>query len=119
MSGLKNNELRRHLNDRGSAEPVVARPDANLSLPSSGAQSSPKVVSQIQERANPNTFQFPWKLHDMLDTVADEGLEDVVSWEDNGRSFRVHQTQKFVESVMPRWFKQSKYKSFQVRRFET
>eukprot|EP00934_Nitzschia_sp_Nitz4_P006014 Nitzschia sp. Nitz4//scaffold124_size66437//25636//38731//NITZ4_006111-RA/size66437-processed-gene-0.6-mRNA-1//1//CDS//3329534552//6004//frame0 len=65
------------------------------------------------DRMNPSSFQFPWKLHDMLDNAATEGVEDIVSWQDGGRSFRVHKPQEFVDRVMCRYFKQTKYKSFQ------
>jgi hypothetical protein len=71
-------------------------------------------MPQLKDRSNQNSFQFPWKLHDMLDTAAEEGFDDIVSWDDGGRAFKVHKTQKFVDSIMGRWFKQSKYKSFQV-----
>jgi len=62
---------------------------------------------------NPNAFQFPWKLHDMLDRSSSEGNEEVVSWVDNGEAFRVNLPYVFVERIMPRFFKQTKYKSFQ------
>ena len=66
---------------------------------------------QNARQLNPNAFQFPWKLHDMLDRSSNEGNEDIVSWVDNGEAFRVHLPDVFVESIMPRFFKQTKYKS--------
>ncbi len=77
---------------------------------------TPKDVRQTQDeqnarQLNPNAFQFPWKLHDMLDRSSTEGYDDVVSWVDNGEAFRVHLPDVFVENVMPRFFKQTKYKS--------
>ncbi len=76
----------------------------------------PKDARQTQDeqnarQLNPNAFQFPWKLHDMLDRSSTEGYDDVVSWVDNGEAFRVHLPDVFVESVMSRFFKQTKYKS--------
>ena len=54
---------------------------------------------------------FPFRLHDMLDTVVKEGLENVVSWiPGNDTAFKVHKPSVFVESIMPRFFSQSKYK---------
>ena len=88
----------------------------SLSSSSTSTQSKRNVIPQLQERSNQNSFQFPWKLHDMLDTAAEEGFDDVVSWDEGGRAFKVHKTQTFVDSIMGRWFKQSKYKSFQVRK---
>jgi len=65
------------------------------------------------KQLNPNSFQFPWKLHDMLDRSFVEKFDDIVSWVDNGKAFRVHEPEFFVYNVMPRFFKQTKYKSFQ------
>ena len=54
---------------------------------------------------------FPFRLHDMLDTVVKEGSEHVVSWiPGNDIAFKVHKPSVFVESIMPRFFSQSKYK---------
>jgi hypothetical protein len=56
---------------------------------------------------------FPIKLHEMLEGMADNGSQDVVSWQPHGRSFRVHQPEVFARDIMPYYFKQTKYKSFQ------
>ena len=58
-------------------------------------------------------FQFPWRLHEMLETADSEGDASIVSWLDDENSFRVHNQPAFVKRVMPRYFKQSSYKSFQ------
>ena len=60
-----------------------------------------------------NCIPFPYKLHDMLEYSAAEGLESIVSWLPNHRSFKVFNVPKFVNEVMPRFFNQTKYKSFQ------
>ncbi|KAL7559055.1 hypothetical protein ACA910_018410 [Epithemia clementina (nom. ined.)] len=56
---------------------------------------------------------FPWRLHICLDAVEKEGLEDILSWQSHGRSFTVYQPDKFVQIIMPRFFGQTKYRSFQ------
>jgi hypothetical protein len=66
---------------------------------------------QNARQLNPNAFQFPWKLHDMLDRSFSEGYDDVVSWIDDGQAFRVHKAEVFVDHIMSRFFKQTKYKS--------
>ena len=114
---LRNPELLRHLNDASSAA-LLAR-TAELQTPTfqpppSPSRPAPKAVAQKPVPSNPNLFQFPWKLHDMLDNSAQEGLDEVVSWQDEGRAFRVHIPQTFVDHIMCRHFKQTKYKSFQV-----
>eukprot|EP00536_Pseudo-nitzschia_multiseries_P005704 jgi/Psemu1/99408/gw1.110.25.1 len=49
----------------------------------------------------------------MLDRSKIDGNEKIVSWVDNGEAFRVHLPDEFVENIMPHFFKQTKYKSFQ------
>ena len=47
----------------------------------------------------------------MLDTVAKEGSEHVISWIPGmPNSFKVHKPSVFVQEIMPRFFQQSKYK---------
>jgi hypothetical protein len=56
---------------------------------------------------------FPLKLHKMLEAVEKQGCEWIISWNDDGLSFSVHQPQIFAESTMRKYFNQTKYKSFQ------
>ena len=56
---------------------------------------------------------FVWKLYEMLEGVEQSGEEHIVSWVQNGRAFRVHKLDEFVKDIVPTYFKQSKYKSFQ------
>jgi hypothetical protein len=49
----------------------------------------------------------------MLDDVLANGHEDIVSWQPHGKAFRVHKPQEFATLIMPRYFKQTQYKSFQ------
>lgn len=63
---------------------------------------------------------FPLKLHTMLNAVEKQQREsssssyaDVVSWQEGGKSFRVHSNDRFASDVLPRFFNQTKFKSFQ------
>jgi len=57
---------------------------------------------------------FPFKLFDMLTHLELTGQKsDVVSWLPHGRSFVVHNTKEFESSVLPFFFQQKQYKSFQ------
>ena len=62
--------------------------------------------------ANAAETLFPWKLHKMLNEAEEAGFSDVVSWVLDGRAFRVHKPYPFVEKILPRYFKMTKYKSF-------
>jgi len=55
---------------------------------------------------------FPFKLHLMLDNAERDCYSHIVSWVNNGTAFKVHDSQAFVDQVMPNFFDQSKYESF-------
>lgn len=48
------------------------------------------------------TIAFPEKLHEMLTQVADENIDDIISWQPHGRCFLIHKKESFVERIMPR-----------------
>ncbi|KAG7342654.1 HSF-type DNA-binding protein [Nitzschia inconspicua] len=56
---------------------------------------------------------FTWKLYEMLEDVEENGQDHIISWVNNGKGFQVHNLDLFVEQIIPIYFKQSKYKSFQ------
>jgi hypothetical protein len=59
-------------------------------------------------------YQFPWKLHAMLDNAAEiKGFASIVSWLPDSNSFKVHDQAAFVSRILPHYFKQTRYKSFQ------
>jgi hypothetical protein len=58
-------------------------------------------------------FKFPCKLYLMLMETESKGLTNIVSWHKDGKCFRVHDQQAFVEEILPQYFKKSKYRSFQ------
>jgi hypothetical protein len=49
----------------------------------------------------------------MMTYVEDEGLESIVSWVDKGRALQVNNSKRLVEEILPLFFKQTKYRSFQ------
>ena len=55
---------------------------------------------------------FPYALYDILDQAEQDGYGDVVSWMNCGSAFKIHKREAFVTSVLPRFFKLTKYKSF-------
>jgi len=59
--------------------------------------------------------RFPWKLHIMLDAMSKiEGdNKAIVCWQPHGKAFMVHKPKDFVAEVMPHFFNQTKYASFQ------
>ncbi len=61
------------------------------------------------------SIPFPMKLHNMLNHIAlhENELSDIVSWQPHGRCFCVKKIKEFTEDVLPRFFQQRKYPSFQ------
>ncbi len=50
---------------------------------------------------NVGRHDFPVNLHDMLNELEKDGMDDIVSWQPHGRCFLVHKQQQFVEQVLP------------------
>ena len=56
---------------------------------------------------------FPFRLYDMLEyAAADDDLHSIVSWSADGLSFSIHQKDIFIERIVPRYFKITKFRSF-------
>ena len=56
---------------------------------------------------------FPQKLHQMLQAAEHNGFQDIVSWQPHGRAFRVNDRVRFVQRILPKYFCQSIFTSFQ------
>ena len=83
--------------------------DAEETSPNAGV-----ITAATSSSAAVAAGSFPQKLHRMLCDAPSAGFEDVCAWVVNGTAFRIHDPQRFVEEVMPRYFsQQTKYKSFQ------
>ena len=55
---------------------------------------------------------FPWMLHALLDDAEKNGNDHIISWTPSGTSFRVHDRNAFMKTILPRYFRQTKFKSF-------
>lgn len=102
LSGDSNNKL-----------PLADRPfHASLDRPINPHRKTKETIQNHD--GNTSSGSFPLKLHRMLNTAHEDGLESIVSWLPGGNGFKVHKIQQFVATVLPRFFtKQTKYKSFQ------
>ena len=70
--------------------------------------SSPLKPSQADSPA-----AFPFQLYDLLNDAANEGFESIVSWLPEGDAFIVKEKTPFESQILPTYFKQTKFKSFQ------
>ncbi|KAL3929900.1 MAG: hypothetical protein SGBAC_012006 [Bacillariaceae sp.] len=99
-------------NNKGSNSIQIHRPQ-NAGMETEGVEpvGVPGGNSFVGIRIS-SGLPFPYKLHAMLDNAAEGGYEDIVSWAgDNG--FQVHDKDAFVEKIIPKYFSQTKYRSFQ------
>jgi HSF-type DNA-binding len=69
--------------------------------------------SRSTSTSNNNTGSFPHILYHLLEQASIGGYEHIVSWQCHGRAFRVHDSHQFVQHVMPQFFQQTRYPSFQ------
>lgn len=70
-------------------------------------------VLPSQESRSGSNIAFPVILHRLLESAVDEGFEEVISWQPHGRAFLVHDHERFVKEVMPNYFRQTRFSSFQ------
>ena len=49
----------------------------------------------------------------MLEDAEEDGFSNLVSWLPCGKKFRVHCSEEFAQSILPQYFNQNRYKSFQ------
>jgi hypothetical protein len=98
---------------KGSQHKATRRESKTLSVDETEDDSTSLAVDQDGIARGGVATPFPWKLHEMLEDSAKEGNEWIVSWQSHGRSFLVHKPKLFVEKIMPTYFNQSKFASFQ------
>lgn len=75
------------------------------------ATDAPSVIPHITRGGV--KMPFPVRLHNMLSGVEAQGLTHIVSWQPHGRSFLVHKSREFTDHIMPQYFNQGKFASFQ------
>jgi len=56
---------------------------------------------------------FPSKLYHMLEYIEIEGLSHIASWQPHERAFIIHEPDTFINTIARKYFKQSKFTSFQ------
>jgi hypothetical protein len=73
---------------------------------SSGPEESTTSASALSDQ------KFPVKLHAMLAALEEDGKSSIASWLPHGRSFVVHDQERFLDEARSKWFKLKKYTSF-------
>ena len=85
----------------------------NLDLSKIKGNAANKSRKSRKQKQHSSLCSFPCKLHKILTDSEKNDNESIVSWQPNGKSFRVYNQEKFVEIILPLYFRQTKYKSFQ------
>lgn len=66
------------------------------------------------QKFNKETRQpFPVKVYEMLEDADAKDFAHIVSWNSPGNGFMVHKKELFIHEIVPKYFNQTKYKSFQ------
>ena len=55
---------------------------------------------------------FPVVLYGLLEDAEKHGNASIVSWRPSGVAFKVYRREEFVNKILPKYFKQTKFKSF-------
>jgi hypothetical protein len=110
---------------------VLSRGDLGLLSPSSLAQQSLMLgqsggsIATLQAehddalnsqtgRSKGRTGAFPQKLHHMLaDLEKEESDKEIASFLPHGRAFAIHKPKEFLEKIMLKYFRMSRFSSFQ------
>eukprot|EP00934_Nitzschia_sp_Nitz4_P005936 Nitzschia sp. Nitz4//scaffold147_size54853//12428//13465//NITZ4_006610-RA/size54853-processed-gene-0.9-mRNA-1//1//CDS//3329536672//5926//frame0 len=81
----------------------------------SRAQSEELMLDALErEGKKGRTGTFPQKLHQMLaDLEKEDDGNAIASYLPHGRAFVIHKPKEFVETIMPKYFRMSRFSSFQ------
>jgi len=86
----------------------------NANKNGSNRNSIPNSSSTVDDMNNMFTkFAFPFKLHSILENAEKSNQEEIISWLPSGKAFKIHKPKAFAEAIMPSYFQQTKYRSFQ------
>jgi hypothetical protein len=90
-------------------QPIIATTTMDLTFPNISSNTVDNATGKNKE----SRLHFPCKVYEMLEAAEQEGLEDIVSWNKEGTGFTVHNKDLFTKTIIPMYFNQTKYKSFQ------
>ena len=99
-------------NNKTNQNPIKYTSINNVSK-SVRSSSSPTTPSNGPTAEVAQQLRFPWKLHLLLERCEYEKHESIVSWLPNGKSFKVHDKERFVKEIMPSFFGTQSFKTFQ------
>lgn len=87
----------------------VVDPSAKMSYRDASLIPDPIISKGGTTKGEP----FPTKLHRMLSELEKEGKDDIAAFSPHGRAFVVHKPKQFAQEIMPKYFRMSRFSSFQ------
>lgn len=70
-------------------------------------------ASSTSSSKEPSRQPFPIKVYAMLEDADSKNFSDIVAWNPPGNGFLVKDKNRFIQDIVPQYFNQTKYKSFQ------
>jgi len=68
---------------------------------------------KVKESSSARSGTFPVKLHNMLDHAEAHGPQGIIAWRPGGRAFSVQNKDRLVDELLPLYFRQKRFTSFQ------
>lgn len=97
------------LADRASPSVLISNASATKSARGKTNKPNPNLNSK---ESSSKASLFPMALYGLLEDVETNGTASVVSWRPSGTAFKVEKRDEFVNEILPKYFKQTKFKSF-------
>jgi len=95
--------------DREGGVTSPANSDILLNNSNNNCISTPTKKAIEREMRQP----FPVKVYEMLENAEKQKFDHIVSWNEAGTGFMVHDKDHFTKEIVPHYFNLTKYKSFQ------
>lgn len=94
--------------------------DDNASSSSSHPSQAPdddndeeRMLSEFTTKGGRVILPFPLKLHNLLEESERDGLQEIVSFQEDGKVFTIHHPDRFATELMPKYFNTDRMSSFQ------
>jgi HSF-type DNA-binding len=85
---------------------------AKVTFPSSTSKGAPTFKLPDAHKIYSKNYTFPYKLFDLLDNAENEGYDDIISFNEQGDQFVIHDHQQFATDILPQYFGHAKLRSF-------
>eukprot|EP00523_Entomoneis_sp_CCMP467_P001618 CAMPEP_0168752170 /NCGR_PEP_ID=MMETSP0724-20121128/18244_1 /TAXON_ID=265536 /ORGANISM="Amphiprora sp., Strain CCMP467" /LENGTH=477 /DNA_ID=CAMNT_0008800403 /DNA_START=215 /DNA_END=1650 /DNA_ORIENTATION=+ len=100
-----------------SAKTAESGPAAAAAAAKKDEEESESEVDEAEEgedeEDHPANDTFPFKLHRMLEHAENSGMDNLISFSEDGKAFSIHKPREFVSDIMPKYFTTSRMSSFQ------